>query len=293
MSNDGKQETGNGEKSLLLFQLGPVQEFIAQARSTRDLWSGSYILSWLMAHAIVAVSEKGAETVLPAPGLESNPLVAALQEPGRLADPSQALISNLPNRCLLLVPSGREIEIATAAKAAICDELKRMGDAVWQWLKDKRANPSWKECWDAQIAAFPQIAWAWTAWKQGEPWQEAYQRVGADLAARRNTRDFAQWPSGGAGVRKDSLSGKEEVIGTEQFWADLRNRERSLFKTQGHAYGAMNLIKRLWVHVDNADDADYLASALHVFEKKVWDSLRVASLPDIAKKNETKNKLGG
>ena len=42
-------------KSLLKLQIGPVQDFIAQARSTRDLWSGSYLLSWLMAHAIKTV----------------------------------------------------------------------------------------------------------------------------------------------------------------------------------------------------------------------------------------------
>ncbi len=39
-------------KSLLKLQIGPVQESIAQARSTRDLWSGSYLLSWLMAAGI-------------------------------------------------------------------------------------------------------------------------------------------------------------------------------------------------------------------------------------------------
>jgi hypothetical protein len=36
-------------RTLLKLQIGPVQDFIAQARSTRDLWSGSYLLSWLMA----------------------------------------------------------------------------------------------------------------------------------------------------------------------------------------------------------------------------------------------------
>lgn len=34
-------EKGQLQPALLLFQLGPVQTFIAQARSTRDLWSGS------------------------------------------------------------------------------------------------------------------------------------------------------------------------------------------------------------------------------------------------------------
>ena len=32
-------------KELLLFQLGPVQEFIAQAATVGDLWAGSYLLS--------------------------------------------------------------------------------------------------------------------------------------------------------------------------------------------------------------------------------------------------------
>ncbi len=47
--------------TLLKLQIGPVQDFIAQARSTRDLWSGSYLLSWLMAAAINALFQELAE----------------------------------------------------------------------------------------------------------------------------------------------------------------------------------------------------------------------------------------
>ncbi len=36
------------QPAFLKFQLGPVQDFIAAARSIRDLWSGSFLLSWLM-----------------------------------------------------------------------------------------------------------------------------------------------------------------------------------------------------------------------------------------------------
>ena len=35
----------NGNE-LLLFQLGPVQEFIAQAETVGDLWAGSYLLTF-------------------------------------------------------------------------------------------------------------------------------------------------------------------------------------------------------------------------------------------------------
>ena len=42
----------SGSSALLKFQIGPVQDFIAQARSTRDFWSGSFLLSWLVAAGI-------------------------------------------------------------------------------------------------------------------------------------------------------------------------------------------------------------------------------------------------
>ena len=47
---------GAPKAAFLKFQLGPVQDFIAAARSIRDLWSGSYLLSWLMAAGIKALS---------------------------------------------------------------------------------------------------------------------------------------------------------------------------------------------------------------------------------------------
>src|SRR5260370_39792308 len=40
---------------MLLFSLGPVQTFIAQARKTRDLWIGSLLLSKLMEAAMDGV----------------------------------------------------------------------------------------------------------------------------------------------------------------------------------------------------------------------------------------------
>ncbi len=38
---------------MLMFSLGPVQPFIEQARKTRDLWLGSFLLAKLMEAAMV------------------------------------------------------------------------------------------------------------------------------------------------------------------------------------------------------------------------------------------------
>jgi CRISPR-associated protein Cmr2 len=45
-------------KYMLLFSLGPVQSFIAQARKTRDLWLGSYLLSLLMEAGMKGIAEE-------------------------------------------------------------------------------------------------------------------------------------------------------------------------------------------------------------------------------------------
>ena len=59
--------------AFLKFQLGPVQDFIAAARSIRDLWSGSYLLSWLMAAGMRALSaEVGPDAVI-FPNLRGQP----------------------------------------------------------------------------------------------------------------------------------------------------------------------------------------------------------------------------
>ena len=44
-------------ESLLLITIGPVQEFIASARRTRDLWFGSWLLSELSREAALYLSD--------------------------------------------------------------------------------------------------------------------------------------------------------------------------------------------------------------------------------------------
>ena len=45
------------DRFMLMFSLGPVQTFISQARKTRDLWSGSLLLSTLMQAAMERIEE--------------------------------------------------------------------------------------------------------------------------------------------------------------------------------------------------------------------------------------------
>ena len=52
-------------KRLLAFHLGPVQDFIATARRTQDLWLGSWLLSHLSRTALQTAQDAGAKLILP------------------------------------------------------------------------------------------------------------------------------------------------------------------------------------------------------------------------------------
>ncbi len=111
----------------LLFTIGPVQDFIAAARSTRDLWSGSYLLSWLIGQALKRIAlDFGPDHVI-FPNLCDQPLMDLLlreeiwdqsstvagkglfeafgyYDPG---DGRQRLLTpSLPNRFLAVLPHG-------------------------------------------------------------------------------------------------------------------------------------------------------------------------------------------
>lgn len=112
--------------SFLLFSIGPVQEFIATARKTQDLWMGSYILSYLSWQAMKVVAEECGPDAIVFPDLYKQPLVdkwlaskISLEQPriDRLSTPT------LPNRFLAILPRKGEggkylpSEIAARAKS--------------------------------------------------------------------------------------------------------------------------------------------------------------------------------
>ena len=95
---------GNGEnkdKKLLLFQLGPVQEFIEQAATPVDLWAGSYLLSSIMKAGLDQLNDKGVhkEDVV-FPNISDCSIEKALEQN----------IPTLPNRFLAKVPSDVDAE---------------------------------------------------------------------------------------------------------------------------------------------------------------------------------------
>ena len=175
--------------SLLLFQLGPVQEFIAQARSTRDLLSGSYLLSWLTAVAIKAVTDEVGPDAIIFPSLRGQPIYDALHreeiyeeiqfkgdtlwsrmyEPKdtneRAAKQRSLLSPTLTNRFLAIVPQSQAETLGQKAATAAQEALqKEIGTACYNRLSETLenhgiANAVSEAAWDQQLEHFLKPTW--------------------------------------------------------------------------------------------------------------------------------------
>lgn len=137
-----------GKPAFLKFQMGPVQDFIAAARNTRDLWSGSYLLSWLMAAGLKKLSELCGPDAIMFPSLRNQPLfdlhwrdelwsqihADECRQPfwEKMAHDTVSLLTpNLPNVFLALVPAEDADKIALSVESAIRNEWNRIADDVW------------------------------------------------------------------------------------------------------------------------------------------------------------------
>lgn len=176
------------QPAFLKFHLGPVQDFIAAARSIRDLWSGSYLLSWLMAAGMKALTaEVGPDAVI-YPNLRGQPIFdlhwrAELWNKLNITDQKSIwdslgwqndslLTPNLPNVFLAVVPADRATDLARKVSDAIQAEWKRIADSVWSECENAGLTATEggiteaqrKARFESQISRFLSVSWQVTAW---------------------------------------------------------------------------------------------------------------------------------
>jgi CRISPR-associated protein Cmr2 len=246
-------------RTLLKFQIGPVQDFIAQARSTRDLWSGSYLLSWLVAEGIKACP-KDAKLVFP-----SRERQVLLTEPLDL-NAQGILIPNLPNIFIASIP-GDAVAAAKEIEKTIRAKWQAIADAVWMHRTKFGLHESTHARFQAQVARHLSIYWQVT--EVTNDYATAYKNNGWHLDAVRQTRDFKAWDSANGISEKDSLSGKEEALIAGD---DIKGEWKFLFKHTDYL-GAVAIIKRVW-HLAHLKENHHLKAASREFE--------IRSIPAIA-----------
>lgn len=267
-------------KSLMKISIGPVQDYIVQAKSTRDMWAGSYMLSWLTASLMKPFYEAGCEFIFPV--LYNQPLYSMFADNKAS---HEALIPTLPNVFMLLVPTNDLSKLVKEAVQSLDNELKHISHACLRKMENmdqSREFPDeWKKRWDYQVKHFFQVNWHSIPYEEPNSWNDSVELLDREMAARRNTRDFEQWGMDGNNVNlslisgsKDVLSGKEEIIGDVEFWNKLQ--ESGEFRDSG-PFGAVNCIKRLFPSV-------YLENKFHD-QKQFWNKMSMINTRDMASRN--------
>lgn len=178
----------DGTPALLSVSFGPVQGFIAEARSTSDLWAGSHLLARIAWEGMKVVCEQfGADAVL-FPNLRGVPLVDVWlrDEMGlpaekfqsedwvrTITDANPLFAAALPNRFVALVPADQAATIAKDIETRVRDFVLALGNKAIRKVLDTIDEPSHSDlsCYqqlDEQLAGFPEVYWAAVPWSLDE-----------------------------------------------------------------------------------------------------------------------------
>lgn len=238
------------------FSLGPVQSFVSQARRTRDLWAGSFMLSYLTALAMHEVLVQGGEVLAPHvhDGGDGDtkqviePLVKAIMAVRAGEAPTDPpAVGTAPNRFQANLPP----KAAPGALAlAVVEGWQRIAAAVWQRFVEPVAGrgDGTKAIWERQVESFWDIVWV------VDDRDDALDR-------RKNWRTHV--PAVEPGDKCLLISNMQELSGyvrahdrTKQdgFWQALRDRVQTetgspLELAEAERLCSIALIKRLFIYV--------------------------------------------
>lgn len=169
--------------AFLLFTIGPVQDFIATARKTQDLWSGSYLLSYLAWCAMKVVADMFGPDSIIFPDLCRQPMADLwLLEKGlNIENPENEKLSSptLPNRFLAIVPENKAEEIAKQAKHTVYEEFQKICTFVREEIEKKINidNQTWKNLWDRQTNDFMEVYWVCVTVDDPEQFLDKYKEL--------------------------------------------------------------------------------------------------------------------
>lgn len=172
---------------LLLFSIGPVQDFIAAARSTRDLWSGSYLLSYLISTTLATIAKDVGPDQVMFPNLidqplidhhlcpdiydhvafDGNPISAGLGYTKDTVKLQKLLTPSFPNRFLALLPARlphNDITVEEYTRNLVEDLTDQISDIASSVAQIIQENPSQlltfdRTSFDAQVAKLLEIHW--------------------------------------------------------------------------------------------------------------------------------------
>src|SRR6266566_3162317 len=212
-------------QAMLIFSLGPVQSFIMQARKTRDLWLGSYLLSKLMEAGMIGIDELANDFIFPTKRTIKD------------EDTGRDDIPDLPNKYIAIFKTSDEAKkAAVQSKDQIVKQWDKIRWDVWKEViqNNKNLKPEDREAaekiWKRQSNpdTFFEVSWVIVEEKADEEYKDWLDRAQRALDARKRLRDFLPQLENDPG-EKGTISGEREALcgtGTSRaevraFWIDM------------------------------------------------------------------------
>jgi len=186
---------------LLAIAIGPVQDFIAAARRTRDLWYGSKLLSDVSKAVAEQLKEEGVELIFPsAESLKKD----SGDDNINIANQIVALARNIDaDKIQALAKKAKE-----AAHNYWHSQVKQAQDIAHEKNGDDLID---SEIWLHQRNDVLELYAAWVPLENDEKYTKQRERLMALLNARKHTRNFRPG-QGFVGVRKSLLDGARESV---------------------------------------------------------------------------------
>ena len=160
---------------VLMLSVGPVQGFISAARRSRDLWSGSWLLSEMAKASACYLYEHKAQMVFPYTTAQD------LQAGSEFS---------VGNKIQVLVEAAHIDEVRQLAQAA-SEAAKNRFKEVANEAKARLGNKALRsDVWDKQVDDYVEVQSAWARITSLAEYKQTCDQVSAILAARKATRDF-------------------------------------------------------------------------------------------------------
>ena len=187
---------------LFACSIGPVQDFIATARRSRDLWYGSWLLSELSKAAAKSITVNGGQLIFPASDNVSD-----------LAPKSNF---NAPNKVVAVLIDS-PVKTAQEVDRAIKQRMTELRDDAF---KSPQSHPLFDQTMaEAQVEDLVEFYWSSVEFDGDDAYARARGLAESLLAARKTTRDFG--PTKGDYLPKSSLDGVRESVINENAYPAL------------------------------------------------------------------------
>ena len=183
---------------LLSISIGPVQDFIAAARRTADLYAGSQILQALSKAVAEYLYQNGAKLIFPA---------------DKDADGANKILAKV---------SANPAELADGAKKAAQEKLEHLWKKTIESLPESYQSQIDQARAKEQLRSFLEFYAAWVPLNGDYP--QARQAVERLLAGRKALRDFAPTQQNDDGVPKSPLDPSRAAVIDPRRWTEASVR---------------------------------------------------------------------